>query len=489
MNLLGPNAWLPEMTCETQAFIRAVYGLLLLGTLAWTLPHRRRFFLTERWGGYATHSLGTAILLNPYVQPVALAAWFASAACLMLGIVPVAAALVNAGFCYYHFLWMRWRGVLRGMGAPGFMTWWLAATVLLLELTLHYAPYLRSLAILVVQVDYAVIMLSAGVYKLTAGYARNEGMEFGLVNPMWGYQYRFWRNLPPAHTLYKTMNHLAWSVEVVAAVLMLIPATRFLGAFMIIASFVLIATQIRLCLLPYMVMLGGMLYFQPGTPGQAVVDVVGAWCRPEMLSAASFSAWSLPLAVGLVGYLVLLPVAQFGLFSNFYGRKPLPARWQAALETYTNAFGMIIWRVFSADHTNFQVRILRRHVDGSGVPLLISYYDLFRSRFNHVGESITVTSVFTTLKYYPADSQIFRERLLRYARTLPCPSGEELVFEYLSIRKHAHGFADWPVADFVVDPHEGTVTEQPRDRDVSCLRSGVSGSPLRVGARPGSYAA
>ena len=30
---------------------------------------------------------------------------------------------------------------------------------------------------------------------------------------------------------------------------------------------------------------------------------------------------------------------------------------QSALDRYTNAFGIIIWRVFSADHTNFFGRI------------------------------------------------------------------------------------------------------------------------------------
>ena len=40
--------------------------------------------------------------------------------------------------------------------------------------------------LLVLQVDLAFIMLSAGVYKFTAGYPHNHGMELGLCNPMWG---------------------------------------------------------------------------------------------------------------------------------------------------------------------------------------------------------------------------------------------------------------------------------------------------------------
>ena len=47
------------------------------------------------------------------------------------------------------------------------------------------------------QVDLALIMLSAGVYKFTAGYPRNHGMELGLCNPMWGYWWKWYAARPP----------------------------------------------------------------------------------------------------------------------------------------------------------------------------------------------------------------------------------------------------------------------------------------------------
>ena len=49
-----------------------------------------------------------------------------------------------------------------------------------------------------------------------------------------------------------------------------------------------------------------------------------------------------------------------------------PGRLQRALEWYTNLFGIIIWRVFSADHTDFFVRIWSQTADGK----LARYNDL-----------------------------------------------------------------------------------------------------------------
>src|SRR5258705_6698415 len=98
-----------------------------------------------------------------------MAAWFSCAAILATGRWTFAASIVNLLLCRYFFVHMRWKGVLRGMGAPGFMSYWLAAAVALLEYTTRYAPESRPLAVFVMQVDFALIMLSAGIYKCTAG--------------------------------------------------------------------------------------------------------------------------------------------------------------------------------------------------------------------------------------------------------------------------------------------------------------------------------
>jgi hypothetical protein len=338
--------------------------------------------------------------------------------------------------------------------------------------------------VLVFQVDFACIMLSAGVYKLTAGYARNEGMELGLANPQWGYWWRAYASRPPGDALFRWMNHLAWATEIGAAMLMLIPPTRTIGAILIVLSFLFIATQIRLGFLCEMVIVAAFLFFEAGTP-------LDRWVTADTIvlpAATSASPASPIVTAALCAYLVLLPLAHAGLFYNFYARRALPPVLQRALDRYANALGIIIWRVFSADHTNFCIFIYRQPRAG-GTRTLVSRFGLRHAlRFAHVGESITLTSLFTTLKYYPSNNALFTSRLLRYARTLPCPSGSVLLFEYVSVGKGTRRFEFEPVAEFLVDLRAGTVNERCLSDRVS-VRGAHAASPLHEGLRPGTYVA
>jgi hypothetical protein len=193
------------------------------------------------------------------------------------------------------------------------------------------------------------------------------------------------------------------------------------------------------------------------------------------------------LAGFLLGYLTLLPLAHGGLFYNFYLRRSLPWPFQPLLDRYTNFFGIIIWRVFSVDVVNFFIRIYEEPLPG-GARILRSRYGWRGGlRYSHVCESIAVTSLFTTLKYYPSNDELFRERLLRYARTVRCVPPARLVFEYVSIQKAPARFEMLPVAEYVVDPVAGTVTER-RLSDAVSVRSAHAVSPVFEGTRPGSYA-
>jgi hypothetical protein len=488
MSLLCAPDWLPELTGTTQAFIRCAYGVLLLGTLLRTLPHARRFFLSERWGGYAQSSPAVDRVQNPWIMPLVMTAWLASSVLLILGVQTVAAALVNLVLGHYFFIWMRWRGVLRGMGAPGFMSYWLAVAVFLLELTSQNAPGIRSFALLVVQFDFAFIMLSAGIYKWTAGYARNNGMEFGMVSPEWGYLHRFWRAWNPSHWIFQVLNQSAWFFEILAAVLMFFPTTRFLGASIIILSFVFIATQIRLLLLTEMVMVAGLLFATQGTYAQTWIDRI-AWPGSDVAVTPLPAPMTTALGVAVAAYLALLPFAHAGMYWNLYSGKRLPALLQRTLDAYVNCLGIIIWRVFSADHTCFYPRIYRQGRDKPTERELLSHYARIGGRFTHVGECITLTSLFTTLKYYPSNSELFRERLFRYARTLPRLKGDLLIFEYVRIEKTPSTFVEVPVAEFVVDLEAGSLVEIPLVEDVTCMRSAKPGSPVRPASKPGTYAA
>ena len=200
-----PDAVLvPQLSASTQAFVRAGYGLLMLATLVQAVPETRRFFLSERWGGYGKSSRGVDAVQNPFAMPLVVSVWVASAIAVSAGWATPWPALVNLILCRYFFIHMRWKSVLRGMGAPGFIAYWTGLAVFLLEYTSRFAPALRSLALLVLQVDFALIILSAGVYKFTAGYPKNRGMELvGLIRfrgrlPKGGYDVPNARHKAPA---------------------------------------------------------------------------------------------------------------------------------------------------------------------------------------------------------------------------------------------------------------------------------------------------
>lgn len=478
----------PSLSPATQAALRTSYGVLLLLTLAWTLPQARRFFVSDRWGGYARSDRVVDAVQNPYLLPLVQLVWFAAAALLALGRHVVAAALVNLVLCRYFFISMRWKGVLRGMGAPGFMSYWLAACVFFLEYGLRCDPSggVRQAALLAFRVDFAVIMLCAGTYKSLAGYPKNDGMELGMINPWWGYWGGLYRRIPPRHWLFRLLNHLAYGTEVVAALLMLLPPTAFWGGLLIFLSFGWIATHIRLAFLCEMVMVCALLYVPPGHPVDRAL--AGVFASPVAVAAAP--GWlSAALRAFLLAYVALLPLAKAGQYYNFLARKSLPPLLQRALDRYTNLFGIIIWRVFSVDVTNFFADI--EVEDGGGVRRIYARPGRLdwnsRLRYLHVGEFICLASLFTTLKYYPADDALFRERLVRYTRTVPCPPGSVVVFRYVSVRKDSGRFAYVPVAEYRVDPAAGTVAETILDGSVS-VRAAAPVSPVHAGATPGSYA-
>src|SRR5206468_1597096 len=102
--------------------------------------------------------------------------------------------------------------------------------------------------------------------KFTAGYPRNEGMELGMVNPQWGTWARFFIGVRPSNPVFWLMNQLAWTTEIVAGILMLIPETRWIGGVLIGLSFLGVGSQIRLNHLTLLLALTSVVFLNPGSP-------------------------------------------------------------------------------------------------------------------------------------------------------------------------------------------------------------------------------
>ncbi len=332
------NFW-PELSLPVQHAFQFLNGVLLLLVVGHQLaPHWRRLLTGERWGGCAQSDPVADLLHRPARAPAVLLVWAACAVALILDWHTTLAAFVNVLLCRYYFVAMRWRGVGRGFGAPGFMTYWLGVAVFLLALTRRHAPGAHSLAVLWLQVDLALIIFSSGVYKLRSGYRQGEGMDYGLVNPMWSYWPEFYRRLPPTHWIFRFLNHSAWTSQLASSLLMLIPATRWLGGLAEIITYIFIATQIRLGWLAEQMIVCGLLFFTIGSP-------VGVWLGTPLAAGAAVlachsgsrpagSTFTLQPCLWLL--LALTPLCHAGLFYNFYGRRRLPVVLQHSLEAYAN---------------------------------------------------------------------------------------------------------------------------------------------------------
>jgi len=91
------------------------------------------------------------------------------------------------------------------------------------------------------------------------------------------------------------------------------------------------------------------------------------------------------------------------------------------------------------------------------------------------------------LKYYPSQDGRFRDRVLRYARTVPRAPGDVVLFEYHRVAKQADGFEWRHVADYRADLATGIVEERILEDGFS-PRAAHAVSPVHEGVTPGSYA-
>lgn len=447
---LSPDL-LPTFDYKIQVFFRIVTSCLFLLFFVLNVPILKLYFRGKSYGGYHDE-VGLQKYLSPFVANSLLSCWILCIIAILFDQFVVLASLVNLCLAYYFFIRLRWRSLARGMGAPGFMFFWLAACVFLLELTTRYANSARPWIILMFQIDFAIIMLSAGIYKVTSGYLQNNGMELGMLNPQWGYWPSFFKSLSPKNPIFYFLNQAAWLNEIVGAVLMLIPQTRLIGGFIIAISFLFVGTQIRLGNLVYMVMAGTIVFIHEGSfVSTAVSALIPTVSLPSLIDFSPLAA--LISTLGIL-YIILRPISLAGLYYNFYLQKKLPNFVQWSLDRYTNLFGIIMWRVFTIDIVNFFVDI---YLVKDGKKTKISHYDRMGDwRFNQVCESITVTTIFTALKYFPGNLVIFKDRILSYVKTLP--PHDAVVFEYFKLVKGDNYFEFRKVAEYFVQSDHLTET-------------------------------
>ena len=480
-----------SLSLPVQALIRGGFAFCTLGMLFLSLPNSHRFFGTAKRRGYADDGPWLSVLLSPWGRALMLSSWIAAACWLYNDKSTVLAAAVCLFWSRLFFVALRWKSLSRGMGAPGYMLYWLSALVFFLEYTRFYDPtgWLRPLVILAFKVDFAVIMLCAGQYKLFAGYPQNNGMERGMVNPWWGRMWKLYRRFAPTSIIFRFLNHCAYLGELVFGAMMLYPRTSEAGGLLMAGTFVFIFAHIRLGYLCHTVIVCCLLYCQPGgwidswLPAIHGLDTGGI--APFWLSVVNGM-----LASFFVVYLLLLVPTKLGMYYNFYAKKRLPDRLQALCDRWSNLWGIIIWRVFTVDNTNFYVRALFENKD-SGERHVYSKpgeYDFATGlRYIHVCEFVCFVSVFTTVKYFATTSPLFTNRLWRYARSLPCPPNNRVIFQWVDVKKEKERFVDVTSKEFILDLESAEMTVLNLE-DGSSETDTLRFAELVTGATVGSYA-
>ena len=477
---------LGALSFSAQTAYREIYALCLIAQLACTAVGARRFFCSERYGGFVARGTLRDALYRPGIVYAACALWLGSALCLLAGEFTVLAALANVALCRFLLVGPRWNSLSRGFGAVGHITAWGGVAVFLLEASRVLDPggTLRTAVVTIARIDFGLIMLVAGFYKLTAGYTRNDGFESALVNPWWCYWSRFCLRLSPRHPLFALMNHSAYAVEIAAGALMLTPLYEY-GALAIALTFAVLGMTLRLTVLPWMVAGTFFLYVAPGGAVDRWLTAVIPVAHP---AASNIPALSILLTILVCGYGAATIAVRAGLYYNFFLQRRLPEALQRAVDALSNHLLITIWRVFTANVINFYVEVAIERGDGR----LEQYQKVglrsWRSglRYAHAGEFVALCTTFTTLKYFAGRPDLFEERLVRYARTVPIETGDRIVFTFVGITKAEH-FARTPAAEFTADPVTGSVRERTLAPSID-IRAAAPHSPMVRAAGPGTYA-
>ncbi|MDB4962324.1 MAG: uncharacterized protein JWP01_2323 [Myxococcales bacterium] len=439
---------------------RQFAGVLFFLDLLLYLPYANVCLGAGYWGGGHKHVLRV-------VAPI----WAAASIALVLGVYPLIAAGVLWLVFRHYYVANRWNNAFRGGGAPGFMSHWVAMYLVLFELArvLDTSGGLVHWVRLMSNVDFGVILLCSGTYKALSGYLRGEGMEYGLANPFWGYWFGWFKRRRPSHLGFRLQNIWAPIAQISTGVCLLLgasttwfPEIRWAGAVLCILSFGYLLPTVRLGRLAVLMMVPA-LWFLPEL-GVALPEPLA-----RSLPASVVPDVVITILVGtIIAYIAVLPVLKVMQYLNLFAKIELPGPLQKGLTWYANKVPIIMWRVFTPDVTNFFVRIHRvDRATGAKTPLVhedttYSYRDLRQwrrsLRYLHVTESIALTTVFTTLKYFRSQRALFEERLRAYAPTLGEP-GALLEFEYVAILKGEETFEFLPVTRFTIDLVSNEITE------------------------------
>lgn len=395
---------------------------------------------SDKHQGYI-FSKSSKVRLNhtPLQAKTVILIWLLSSLFIIFDVLTIIASLISLGITYYFFIFLRYESLSRGFGAPGYFLTFTNLTSFGLQFTQQYQPTNLNLLVSLIGFEIGTIFLISGIYKCSSGYLHDQGINIGLINPMWGFKPEQWGSFTPGKTRTKLINLVSIIGEVIGGILLMSIKYRLVGAIIISLMFVGVMFMVRLgplCPAIIFVTLGPNLIVSQNIQGSSYL------VNPKYFT---FAALLLQLIIVLV---------YIGISINFYMKKDLPALAQKIVNFFQEIFGISLWRVFTSDITSIYIRIFSLDADGNRIEL--SEWNRRRNRrFNFVGEAISVTSIFTLLKYQKSH-KLFHSRLISYAKTLRHDSIE---FEYYYIGLNPDNISVRHVRSYVVNSNMQDVVE------------------------------
>ena len=92
--------------------------------------------------------------------------------------------------------------------------------------------------------------------------------------------------------------------------------------------------------------------------------------------------------------------------------------------------------------------------------------------------------VFNTERYF-AQPELFKKRVIRYAKTMQPPANHDVIFEYIFLIPQSKGFDCLPAKEYRVDPRKETMEQKVLSEEAVKTREHTR---IQASIRPGSYA-
>lgn len=366
----------------------------------------------------------------------------------------------------YYFISTRWSSLLRGGGAPGYMSYYSLLIILLSELSFILPTGNHVWLGYLIMLDFGTIILCSGIYKSLSGYLKSDGMEYGLANPMWSYFFKYFSKISPNNTFFKVQNYTACLLQIFAGLCILLSPINvyfgFIGGTIVFMSFLYLIPLVRLGRLATIMMSISILFI----PDLKFSLFSTSQSNPQTVHIIQFNCLNDFFKIIYLTYLPLLVIIKFTQYLNLFKNIYWSHKINSLLSKIANFFPVIIWRVFTPDVTNFYIKIKIQNKIDKSVEILdenniYSYFTNYsfwnKFRFLHVMESIALTNIFNSLRYFKNNQRLFIERLLRYSKTFPNHTDKIITYDYILIEKTIKTFEYKLLKSFIVDTKNGSI--------------------------------